>query len=195
MNARQLIPLLLAVCLTNCAAWRSQIDPNARRYDQIKATFKDSEKKTLLLRVSAEHKAHGEQGDDITDLYKKGLLKSFQKSGLFKEVGTDISNPDLELVLNIAREEHFNKVLTFFCGFTLLIVPAYDRVSLEGNGTVHNAKGDELGKIRIQAEMKALIGWVFLPTIPTYFVSTSRFSRDVVNSVLVQMMENKNLWQ
>ncbi|MHC4480920.1 MAG: hypothetical protein ACYS1C_08145 [Planctomycetota bacterium] len=154
-------------------------------------------KKSLLLSISACHLANeqGGAGEDRTSEYEKAARKVFEASGLFSEVGTDLDHADLELVLNIEEEEHFSEVLTFLCGFTLLIIPTVDRVTIDCEGSVHSGSGAELGEVSAHEEVKVLIGWIALPAIPTTFIAVGRGQKDVFKSVLVQMAENSRLWR
>ncbi len=189
--------LCMVVFASGCAGWRSTIDPHSERYEEVVSSCDRPPEKSLLLSISARHLANdqGGAGTDRTETYEKVACDVFQDSGLFSEVGTDVPDPDLELVLNIEEEEHFNQVLTFVCGFTLFIVPAVDRVSLDCEGAVHSASGRELARVEAYEEFKVLIGWIALPAIPTTFIAAGRAQRDIFESVIVQMVENPRLWR
>jgi hypothetical protein len=193
--------VLLVVCIvlgaSGCACWRSEIDPNAARYDDVLESAGELPQKSLLLTISASHVANEQEGGgkDCTAKYEKHARKWFAKTGLFAEVGTDVSSPDLELVLNIEERENFNEVLTVITGVTLLVVPTVDRVTFDIEGTVHSSSGSELGKVTVHEEVKVLIGWIALPAIPSVFIVGPALMNDLCESIMVQMIENRRIWR
>ncbi|MBN1866396.1 hypothetical protein JW916_03795 [Candidatus Sumerlaeota bacterium] len=195
--------LALLLLFTGCAMWRSDIDPNSRRYEPARLSAgKPVEKKSLLLNIGVEHWANGESASD-SDVnrvppFAKRATRLFRESGLFREVGTKVSHPDLELIVNVKEEERFSRVLAALCGITFLVIPAYDRVEYECTGYLKNAEGEEsdvLAEVTAKGEMKAVVGWLLLPAAPFSFSTQRRAIDDLFKSVLVQLAENEKVWK
>ncbi len=193
---KRIIAFILCLSLTACAGWRSHIDINAKRYKEVRSNFDRDPQKRLLLSISAEHKdAMAEAQSGSSEKWRNSSVKWFKKSGLFSEVGVYLDDYDLEMVLHITEEEHYNKVLTALCGITLLIIPTYDRVTIDCDGTVYDSEGEELQEINVDEEVSVIIGWLVLPAMPTAFIAIDRGNKDVFKSIAVQMMENDSVWE
>lgn len=187
---------MAALMTTSCAGWRSQIDPQALRYDQIAAARKPAATKKLLLTMTVIHPGADQkiQESRTTDL-RESALEYLGNSGYFAEVGINLTDPDLELVLNINEEEHFSMGLTILAGLTLLAIPAHDRVETTTFGEIFSGSGEKLGEVRGEQSMSVLLGLLMFPAIPSLFIAKERSEDDIFKSILAQLLENESVWQ
>lgn len=189
-NSR-LFVFLVAIALVSpaCMAYRSHIDVNAARFDS-ESISASGEGKRLLLTMSLRHAEVPQKAQETRakELEEAGL-EVLRASGYFSEVGTELENPDMELVVNLEEKEHFSQASAFLTGFTLLIIPTSDRVELNGTGEVFSSTGEKLAELRVEESITAWIGIILLPAIPSYFVAGNRYNADIFRSFLVQMKD------
>ena len=187
------IPLLSTIA---CAGWRSQIDPNALRYDQVASAQSPAPTKRLLVTLTVVHPGI-QQGnlERRTSQFRRKAVEIIGASGHFTEVGTNIAKPDLELVLSIHEEEHFSRALTGLSALTLFVFPAVDRVETHTVGEIFSGTGEKLGDVHGGQSRIGAISWLLLPAIPSAVISERRSVEDLFKSVLVQLLENDRVWQ
>ena len=180
-----------------CAVWRSQIDPAAARYEQLASEGRPAAEKRLLLTISVQHPGLNQsQLEKRTSSYRNGAVHFLKDSGYFAEVGTSVTDPDLELVLNVTEEENFSDDLRVLsCFFTACVIPYYNRIEIRALGEVYSGKGDKLGELRVEEDMSVLTSLLLLPAIPSFYVAGSRAWQDVFRSVIVQMNEIEGIWK
>ena len=175
-----------------CAAYRTGIPEASKAYEP-------REGGTLIARLTmnAEHWANGQRYQqshkDCLKRHQEVALKVFGKSGLFKEVGPDVTDPDIEIVVTSKEEELYNNVLVYVSGFTLGVIPAWITVANETDVKVATPNGKSIADFSAQSRMRAIIQILLFPAIPTLHVAGSRCTRDLYRSVAVEMSENPSI--
>lgn len=186
----------LTLVATGCMGWRSQIDPHSTRYDAIAAPAPDAPRKRLQLTLSVSHPDVPQQNQERREkVLRNAGLAILSDSGLFAEVGTDIDDPDLELVLRIVEEEHFNRATIWLSALTVFLVPVLDRVETHGVGEIYSGTGENLGELQVESTLSIAIALLALPLVPTAFWASSASQTDLFRSVLVQMAETPGVLQ
>lgn len=192
---RLFILIVFLVQASACAGWRSHVDPFARNYDESNLEGSISSGKSLLLTLSARHAGTDQESqEDVTESYRERGVEVLSASGFFTEVGTDLHEPDLELVLNINEREEFSRGLAYAAGATLLLIPAIDRVQIRGEGKLYSSDGEVLGELNVNERITVVMQLLMLPFFPTAVHATSAAKDDVFKSVLAQLAKNRAAW-
>ncbi len=193
-NARPLfvfsVALLLVPVLGGCVGWRSHIDPNALRYDDLIDQGESQPVLKAIVTVDATHEAVDTTvQQERTEDHQEAALKVFRESGLFAEVNAVLPEPDIDISCTVREVENFSQVMAFLCGFTLLLVPAKDRVEATCTARVVAANGEELATLESEGELSVVIQILLFPLIPTANVAASRLEYDLYRSIAVQLKE------
>ena len=179
-----------ALAATGCMGWQSQIDPHSTRYDAIPAPRTDAPRKRLQLTISVSHPNVPQENQESREKsLRERAVTVLSDSGLFAEVGTDVTDPDLELVLRLVEEEHFSTAMVWLSAFTAFLLPIVDRVETHGVGEIYSGTGDELGKLEVESAVSIAITLLAFPLIPTAFTATNANETGLFRSVVVQMAE------
>ena len=184
--------LLVFIFVTGCVAWRSAIDQNALRFDDM--VERPSTPKRLLLTLSVRHEdvsTYVIRAREINLL--KAAKKVFEESPQISEVGVDLEDPDLELVININETNHSSQGMVWLSGFTLFVIPIPNRTEYVGEGQIYDSSGNLLMDVQVSETLRSLISILMVPLIPSVFVVPNRIDQDIFKSVLVQMNDDAEI--
>lgn len=182
----------LLVFGSGCMAYRSAIPPQAERFEERSGGVLTAE-----LIVNAEHWANGEPSPELhkgtLERHEKAATKALLASGLFKEVGPDVQDPDVTLVFSTREEEHYSRALAYFSGMTLLIFPAWMHVTDETTCKVTEPDGELISEFSAEGRLNVVMQLLLLPAIPSVGIASSRATEGVYRSVAVDLQNHPRI--
>lgn len=207
--ARGLILSAVLLGNTGCVTWRSQIDPAAGRYDQLASDALRPAEKRLLLTLSVRHPGLNQSTvEQRIRFYRQAGVDFLRDSGYFTEVGTSVTDPDLELVLNISEDQSYADDLAFISAYlTACLIPVYDRIETRALGEVYSSNGEKLREFRIEENVSILLSPLLLrspffvvlfppwPPPPSLYAGSDQAVQDIFRSAIVQMNESEGIWK
>jgi len=172
--------------------YRSVIPPQAERYEERSGGVLTAE-----LIVNAEHWANGqleqEAHKQTVERHEEAAAKALLASGVFKEVGPEVEEPDLTLLFSTREEEHFNRAVTFIGGATLLIFPAWMNVTEETTCKVTEPDGELISEFSAEGRFNVVAQLLLFPAIPSAAIASRRATEDIYRSVAVDLQDHPRI--
>ena len=122
-------------------------------------------------------------------------LRFFRAAGLFAEVGSDVRDPDLEIVLHVVEEEDFSTALTVVSTLTLFMIPVVDDKTVTVTGSILDAHGTTLAPLAAKGEFRVMIQLFLFPAIGSVGAAAEATDDDLYKSIVVQTREHRQLWK
>ena len=107
-----------------------------------------------------------EFNENATKTSKKVALETFQKSGFFSSVDTEMADPDLDIKINFQNHERGSSLLAFISGFTFMVIPASATNSFVMDAEVTHLKTGEIRKYHLEDSMGTYIQILLIFIMP-----------------------------
>lgn len=185
--------MFLVLILSGCAGFKGkQLDPvntfpEARVKPSVQTSFELKQSvndgPTTLFPETAEEFRHIR------------LIRTFRKTELFQEVGTNLNEPDLSVSVKLETRAHINYFSTFLTGLTLYLIPSQVTDEFQLQAEVQNREG-RVWTIHLEDHVTLWQHITLLPVMPFKTVPGAMIEvQENMYRHLIQEMLQRNIIQ
>jgi len=122
---------------------------------------------------------------------KHRLLKTLEgvllDQNVFREIGTQVSNPDWSVKLDIRKEEKFSFASAILTGLTLFLIPGQSYFETSAIATVYDNRGEEIAELNAKTDVKLIMQLFFM--LPWRSGLFEEADRNLFKDLILQLSE------